>query len=334
MINLKKILVPTDFSSGSKVAYEYAREMAERFNAQIDFIHVVPSMKYLTESISNLGLPFDMDRDIYPHLVEKAKQMTEEDIKQYIPNPYRGKSIVVIDRKPSEDIITMANNDGYDMIVMGARGAHDDGVLKWGTITEKVIRHSNIPVLSVPGKMPEHGIKKILLPTDLSETSFEGLPLAVTIAGIFESELTLFHVLELYGTASENTPRDPSKSELEDIDQKLYKSMSDALEQQTKIKAYVERVPYQLYDNIVIEMNGDEATIRFYTKVVKGISAHYEIVDFATDNMDMIVMGTHGRSGLKHLFLGSNTEKVAQHSKVPVITFRSHKVIAKETEKQ
>lgn len=329
MVNLKKILVPTDFSSGSKVAYDYAREFAERFNAQIDFIHVVPSMKYLSESINTLGLPFDMDQDIYPHLVEKAKQTTEEDIKQYIPSQYRGKSIVVVDRKPSEDIINMVNKDGYDMIIMGTRGAHEDGLLKWGTVTEKVIRHSNVPVLSIPGKLPEEGIKNILLPTDLSDISFEGLPLALTIAGIFDCDVTLFHVLELYGSVSENTRSDPSKTELEDMDQKLYKAMTDALENQTKVKAWVERVPYQLYDHIIIEMNGGQSTIRFFTKVGKGISAHYEIVDFAADNMDLIVMTTHGRSGLKHLFLGSNTEKVAQHSKVPVITFRSKSVIDK-----
>jgi len=332
MINLKKILVPTDFSSGSKVAYDYAKEFAERFNAQIDFIHVVPSMKYLSESINTLGLPFDMDRDIYPHLVEKAKQMTDEDIKQFIPSQYRGKSIVVVDRKPSEDIITMVNNNGYDMIIMGARGAHDDGLLKWGTITEKVIRHSNVPVLSVPGQIGEEGIRNILLPTDLSDISFEGLPLALTIAGIFDCDITLFHVLELYGSASENSRSDSHKTELQDMDEKVYKALSEALENQTKVKAYVERVHYQLYDHIILEMNGDTATIRFYTKVTKGISAHYEIVDFATDNMDLIVMTTHGRSGLKHLFLGSNTEKVAQHSKVPVITFRSPKVVQKKAE--
>ncbi len=323
MLDIKKILVPTDFSSGSRVAYGFASSLAEKTGALVDFIHVIPSLKYLSDSLKTLGVPFDMEKDLYPHLVEKAKKMCEDDIQQHVPELSRGKSIVMIDRKPSEDLIEIANDSQYDIVVMGARGAHDDGLLKWGSITERVIRYSNIPVLSMSDKFPENGIRRILLPTDFSEISLRGLQHAITLAALYDSELTIFHVLELYGTVSENMIRDTGKSELEEMDKQLFQRISDYVDQHEELRAGVERVPYQLYDYITVDAGKEVLKVKFTTKVVKGISAHYEIVDFATGNMDMIVMGTHGRSGLKHLFLGSNTEKVVQHSPVPVLTYRA-----------
>lgn len=322
MLDIKKILVPTDFSSGSRVAYGFASSIAAKTGAVVDFIHVIPSLKYLGDSLKTIGIPFDMEKDLYPHLVGKAKKMCEDDIQQNVPELSRGESIVMIDRKPSEDIIKKAEDGHYDIIVMGAHGAHDDGLLKWGSITERVIRYSPIPVLSMSDKFPDNGIKRILLPTDFSEVSLRGLKHAVKLAAMYDSELTILHVLELYGTVSENRIRETRKSELEEMDKQLYQRISDYLETHNELKASVERVPYQLYDYIVVDAGREVLKVKFTTKVVKGISAHYEIVDFANGNVDMIVMGTHGRSGLKHLLLGSNTEKVVQHAPIPVLTYR------------
>jgi len=323
MIHFKKILVPTDFSSGSRVAYKYAGYLAQHFEGTIDFIHVVPSLKYLAESIGNMGLPLDMEKDIYPHLIKKAKTQCEEDIKEFVPETHRGKSLILVDRKPSDDIIEIAQEEHYDLIVMGARGAHDDGIMKWGGITEKVIRRSSVPVISVPGKMPKEGINNILVPSDLSDISFNGLPFAASLAAAVGAEITVLHVLELYGSSSENIPRDPGKDEMEAIDTLLFEKINHSLHEGGVVRARLEKEPYKLYDNLIIDIGGEERTVTLHTKIVKGVSAHYEIVDFASDNMDLIIMGTHGRSGLKHLLLGSTTEKVAQYSSVPVFTFRS-----------
>ena len=322
MLDIKKILVPTDFSSGSRVAYGFASSIAEKTGAVVDFIHVIPSLKYLSDSLKTLGVPFDMEKDLYPHLVEKAKKMCEDDIHQHVPELSRGESIVMIDRKPSDDIIKKANEGHYDLIVMGARGSHDDGLLKWGSITEHVIRYSDVPVLSMSDVLPENGIRHILLPTDFSEISLRGLQHAIKLAAMYDGELTILHILELYGSVSENRISETGKSELEEIDKQLFQRIGDYLDTHKELRASVERVPYQLYDYIIVDAGREVLKVKFTTKVVKGISAHYEIVDFANGKVDMIVMGTHGRSGLKHLLLGSNTEKVVQHSPIPVLTYR------------
>ena len=65
--------------------------------------------------------------------------------------------------------------------------------------------------------------------------------------------------------------------------------------------------------------------VKFNVVVLKSINAHYAIVDYANESSDLIVMATHGRSGLSHLFLGSTTEKVITSSNVPVLTVRPPK---------
>ncbi len=66
MVRFNKILVPTDFGESSQVAYTYANEFAAKFGGEVDLMHIIPTMKYLSESIGKLGLPLDMDTDIYP----------------------------------------------------------------------------------------------------------------------------------------------------------------------------------------------------------------------------------------------------------------------------
>lgn len=71
MLTLDRILVPTDFSEGASAAYAYANALATKYGGKIDLLHVIPSFRYLHESISRLGLPIDMDKDIYPPLLHE-----------------------------------------------------------------------------------------------------------------------------------------------------------------------------------------------------------------------------------------------------------------------
>ncbi len=59
MISFNKILVPTDLSKGSKNAYIIAQKMADKFGGTIDLIHVIPTLKYVNESIKRLGVGYE-----------------------------------------------------------------------------------------------------------------------------------------------------------------------------------------------------------------------------------------------------------------------------------
>src|SRR5690625_2270565 len=74
MIKLNKILVPTDFSEGAGSAYPVANELIDNEKGKIDFIHVIPTLKYFNESLKRLGVPLDMNKDVYPKVIEEAEE--------------------------------------------------------------------------------------------------------------------------------------------------------------------------------------------------------------------------------------------------------------------
>lgn len=322
MIKLNRILIPTAFCPGSKAAYDHAQMLVEQFGGKIDFIHVVPTLKYFHESMKKVGYPLSLEKDVYPKVAQEAEEHAKADMEKFIGEEFRGKVIVKIATKPSEAIVKHAKKNDYDLIIMGTRSEDPlDTVL--GTVTERVIRYSEIPVLSVPPRKQEVSFKSILVPSDYSENSMKALRPAIRLAASLDAEVTLLHVRELYGSESDNDPGSKGGDTDQNVEIRLankveafFKTLSDfdvSLESSDKPD---ERI-------VVLNEEGQSHRVRLKLDVVKGLSAHYEIVDYAANNSDLICLTTHGRSGIASLFLGSTAEKVTKWSTVPVITTRS-----------
>lgn len=332
MLKLNKILVPTDFSDGSKDAYNYARALANKFGGQVDFLHVIPILKYLNESVKKLGLPIDMDKDIYPQVLSNAKERLTAEHDISIPKEIRGKTFVKVDRKPHEQIVEFAEKNDYDMVVMGAIGSHKNKLLK-GSTSEKVIRNSKVPVLTVHGDIPPKGVNRVLIPTDFSSLSISALAYAASMASSFGTSITMLHVMELYGSPLENLSKgeaEAGRGDTESMSKTIIKKIQKYLDENDlgdeKWRLIEEEGVYRL------RPEGDNTrAITFNVVILRGISAHYEIAEFANTESDIVVMATHGRSGLSHLFLGSTTEKVMMSAEIPVLTIRPVKKKA-ETE--
>ncbi|MEX0769858.1 MAG: universal stress protein [Balneolaceae bacterium] len=324
MKSIKKILVPTDFSKGSEKAYPVAQKIASVFGGSIDFLHVIPTVKYLNESIKNLGMPLDIEKDVYPKIITESEHQLEKAMKSYISENNRGEYFVKIDRKPSSTITEHATSNNYDLILMGVKGKDETGMFRGGT-TERVIRNSGIPVFSVDERFDENNIRNILMPTDSSYLSFSAFPLAVQLADTFQAEITLFHVLELYGSISEDIPRDPDKGELQSIYDGLIKRLNEYLMDSGISDFHIQRTEDRFEDKVILAGNDKNREISLHTKIEYGISAHYEVENYAEEHSDLVVMATHGHSGLAHLLLGSTAEKVTQYVRKPVITVRPDK---------
>ena len=148
---------------------------------------------------------------------------------------------------------------------------------------------------------------RILVPTDFSEPSDAALDYAKALAEKFGASLHLLHVFEdPFATgafaAEMYAPVPPDTRDAMIADAKAH---------------LVERVP-------------DTDSARFFatTEVVTGLSAR-AIVDYAIANdIDLIVMGTHGRGGLAHLFMGSVAERVVRTAPCPVLTVHSAEAAA------
>ncbi|CAN5205141.1 universal stress protein [soil metagenome] len=324
MIRFNKILVPTDFSKGAESAYAAAQKLADTFGGKIDFFHVVPTLKYLTESAKKLGTPLDMDKDLYPKIYEESELRLEEVMDQYLKEESKGEAKVMIERKPSDTIAEYASKQNYDLIVIGAKGRHETKLMR-GSTTEKVIRKSKVPVLSIDSRLHEDQIKNVVMPTDGSKLSFTAFPMAVALADTFNAKLTLFRVLELYGNTDDEDLPNSGKDELVAAYENIITRLNKFLTEQHIESIHIQRSGVSFEDTVTITSGNESRRISLETIVEKAVSAHYEIEAYTSEYADLVVMATHGHSGFAHLILGSTAEKVAQYVKKPVITVRPDK---------
>ncbi len=324
MRKLNRILVPTDFSDGSRKAYAYAESLLKVFGGKVDMINVIPTIRYLHESMKKVGYPFSLDQDVYPHIVEDTEENVKVELQNYFSEAHYGEVIVKTGRKAYELILEQAQSGDYDLIVMGAQGTHADHIIR-GHVTEKVIRYSRIPVLSVSGSVMPESTGNILVPTDFSDFSLKAVLPAAIMAGRLNSEITLFNVRELHGSEPDDDI-ERNEDQLRTFRKKVAAKLEAFLSERPKAKLKLvngEKDTFTLH----LERDDEKYQIPMKVEQVRGISAHYEIVDYAEEHADMIVIATHGRSGLAHMFMGSTSEKVVQWAKIPVLTTRPKEMV-------
>jgi nucleotide-binding universal stress UspA family protein len=146
MINVKKILHPTDFSANSKEAFDYAVGMAEKFGAEIMLLHVVERFDYAPPeyymSAAELGTEIERRMaESLTHLEKVAEAVTAVKV-----------TPMVLEGKPFVEIIRFAKEKGVDLIILGTHGRTGLAHILIGSTAEKVVRKASCPVLTIRGK--------------------------------------------------------------------------------------------------------------------------------------------------------------------------------------
>ena len=320
-MNVKRILVATDFSDRSEKAIEVAGSLVDFLGCTVDLIHTVPMMKYFHESMDPLGVPFSIEKHLYPHCIELANEQLEALAEKYIRKEYRGKMIANVERKASEAIVNQAKKTEYNLVLMSAKGEHNTIHVMGGT-TEQVIRHSRIPVLTVNDTITEKDIHTIMVPIDFSDESFFSVVPAFDLAKEFNAKVVLFNVIELYSAGSDMVPYVPAEINEESVYENIITRLSEYFEKHQIYHIDIHRTGVTFEDVLVSTVGENVNSVDLTTKVVKGISAHREIIDFAHENADLVVMSTHGRTGLARVFIGSTAEQVSRQIQKPLLTVR------------
>ena len=320
-MKLNHILVPTDFSERSEIAIKIAGEFVDMFGCTVDLIHVIPVIKYFSESMDPLGLPFSLETHLYPHSVENSNKKLEVLANKYIKKEYRGKLVTVIERKPSEAICKQSKDGGYDLILMSSKGEHDSIHVMGGT-TEKVIRYSKVPVLTVGEKSSVSNLKTILVPIDFSESSIFSIIPAFELAKEIGAKIQLLNIIELYSAGSDVIPYVPRTIDENPVYENMINKINDYLLSHPQYQLHIKRTGIPFEDEIVSIEDPHVKSIDLKSAVIKGISAHHEIADFAKEHADLVVMNTHGRTGLSRVFIGSTTEQVSKVIEKPLLVVR------------
>jgi nucleotide-binding universal stress UspA family protein len=141
MIAFKHILVPTDFSDPSERALSSAIELAKAFEARLTLLHVwrIPNAGYAEA----LAWPIEG--------MEKAARKALAEVRTRAAKIFPGVDSVVEEGAEWERIIDVAKRQNVDLIVMGTHGRRGLPRLILGSVAEKVVRLSPVPVLTVRG---------------------------------------------------------------------------------------------------------------------------------------------------------------------------------------
>ncbi len=286
MKHFNKILCPLDFSDASRHAFEHAQVFAKAFKAELEVMHVSPN---LAEAYTALMPDF-------PGYGPESEEDLLQELNEFTGD-WSGKIKKVIRTgTPYIEILEYAEQNRFDLIVLGAKGLSRFERLFLGSTGEKVTRKANCPVLTVRPRQ-RVDIKRILVPIDFSPLSYAVLPMVASIAKRFKAEIYLLHVVEI----GHRMDREGQLKEYE-----YFEKVKKKLAQQWELPEEFSRIETKKF---VRHHHG---------------SPGYGILEFAQDwDIDLIAMATHGRSGFSRALLGSVTEKVLKIASCPVLSVRS-----------
>lgn len=144
-MEVKKVLWPTDFSSSAQKALPYVTDLTQKYQAEIHVLYVI-------EDIANQkGWYGDFDKSHIDKLMEWANKSAEKRLGQICEKYLDGcplyiKHIAIGD--PAQEILKLIEDEEVDLVVMASHG--EKGHFRFGSVTEKVLKNSPVPVTTVP----------------------------------------------------------------------------------------------------------------------------------------------------------------------------------------
>jgi nucleotide-binding universal stress UspA family protein len=278
---MKKILVPCDFSRESREAYKTALDIASKTKGKIILLHALYIPTY-APGIAGEPLVYD---PVYFNNMEEDARTELEKMKAEATKRSIDVTVVVVFGEIVSSIKRTIETEQIEVVIMGTSGATGMFEIFIGSTTEKVVRHSPVPVLALRKAINISAVKNILLPSTLSLDQTEFVDKVKELQTFFNATLHLLLI---------NTPIH-------------FRRDSEA---QGVLEEYIKHY----------KLKNFQTHFRNYMNEQEGI-VDFAI----SEKMDLIAMGTHARKGLAHIFNVSVTEGVVNHLQSPVWTYCLHK---------
>ncbi|WP_459192163.1 universal stress protein [Halosimplex sp. J119] len=283
----EEILFPTDGSDAADAALEVAVAVADAHDATLHVLYVADTNQPSLARIE--GQVRDVlegeGRDIVERAGARARNAGVETVEE------------VIQGGPSRTICEYVDDRGIDLVVMGTRGGRDIERIVLGSVTERVVRNSAAPVLVVPPQSDsEYPPERVLVGTDGSDGSEAAIDEGIDVCAATEAALHVVSVLESsplgFDVRSEQLTQ-----ERERRDEQV---LAGARERAADV-------------GVTVETGIEEGDV---------VDALNEYV--ADHGIDLVAVGTHGRTGIDRRILGSVTENLMRSASVPVLSVRAN----------
>jgi nucleotide-binding universal stress UspA family protein len=154
VINLKKILCPTDFSQPSYEALKIAAAVARYFGAELMVLHVIPPAPPPAPVADATFVP-TFDLPLYQEEMFASSEKALQDlVAQRVPQDVTAQALL-LPGDPAREIIRAAEEQAVDLIIIATHGHTGWGRLVFGSVAEKVVRLAPCPVLTIKAHQPE-----------------------------------------------------------------------------------------------------------------------------------------------------------------------------------
>lgn len=297
-VKITRILAPTDFSTAAEVACRLAARLGMQAEAKVVVFHALPGVEMAQLTASGKGkTQVAILSDAHDRLREWFETVVPGELRRFLDVQFNVKV-----GEPIPEIVMMAKRSGADLIVMATQGRTGLAHLLMGSVTEAVLRTVSVPVLALrPWQTERHPttVRRVLWATDFSPASEGAWPYAITLATLFAAELVLLHIVrpaDLAGTSDSPVPPPAHWMEqyLGPLEHELERRQRD------------------------VEAEG----LRARRKVLVGAPAELIVEEAGKEQADLIVTGTHGRTGLAHVLVGSVAQAVIRKAPCPVLAVR------------
>jgi len=290
------ILVPTDGGEHANRAAAHAASLAHAMEAAVHVIAVV--------DVQSAAGPFSaggVDEAFVEQLESEATDALETVERRLDEAGVATVETVLTEGTPRKAILEYAAEAGVDAIAMGTHGRSGLGRFVTGSVTEHVLRRADVPVLTVRAPEESHPAgpyEDVLVPTDGSECAAAAIDHGIGVARAFDARVHAVSVIDpTVLAASPDTGPTPGMLE------RFEAAHAEATE--------------------TVAERAREAGLTATTAVQQGSPAR-TLLEYADEQgVDLLAMGTHGRTGPRRLVLGSVTERVIRHADVPVLAVRS-----------
>ncbi|MCD4728966.1 MAG: universal stress protein [Bacteroidales bacterium] len=291
--NVRRILVPVDFSEPSLNACNFALGLAHKLKAEIKLFYayfnpVVSSEPYLE------GYSYQVNLNTVIGNLEKEAQLQMKSLKKQL-KAYLDKekfanvkiSYVLEKGVPEDQILQFSTTYDPGVIVMGTRGRAKGAVNLMGSVTKKIIQKATVPVFAIPQQSVYLGLNymnKVLYATDFDDSDFKTLRKLMTLIRPFNMKIYCIHI-------ASDASNSFDKAKMESLKEHLHK----------------EYVEYNLFCDLI---EHDDA--------VQGLEDYIDEMD-----IDMIALTTHKRGIIEKLFNPSLAKRMLFHTNIPLLVFHS-----------
>ncbi len=290
-----KALVPVDFSEITNVVLRVVKRIISAHGGEVILFHTVSPAIYIPYPES---LSVDViDVKILQEIEEAKKREAEDRLRGFLEflQPVRTRLVVDVG-DPRDLILEMEEKEKPDLVVIGS---HKKGLVEKiliGSTAEKIVKHSVKPVLVIKGSEPTFS-GKVLIAYDFSRTAEKTIEFALDFLKPFNVRVELLHIEE-----SIEIPV------VERIGEAIYEKYRE------------EKRKYMVSLKERFEREG----FRVETSFAEGEDPAEEIVNHIQRDSDieLVIMGSRGLSGLKRIILGSTSTKVLRKVEIPILIYK------------